>query len=669
MSTFYITTPIYYVNGAPHIGHAYTTVVADVLARYYRQAGAEVFFLTGTDEHGLKIQREADKQGVTPQELCDTNSAMFRELFGLLETTHDRFIRTTETEHKATVTQMVERMLAAGDIYLAKYEGWYSASDEAYYDESEIEDGRAKSSGSPVEWVEEESYFFKLSKFQQPLLEWFRANPDCVQPSMRRNEVMAFVEGGLHDLSISRTTFSWGVPMPTAPKHVLYVWVDALTNYITGVGAFGDMEKFEKFWPCDVHLIGKDILRFHAVYWPAFLMSAGLPLPRQIFAHGWWTNEGEKMSKSKGNFIDAFELAREYDLDVLRYYLLREVPLGNDGNFVRERLLERNNAELADNLGNLVNRTLRMAQNFLGGTTPGFVATADEIDTQLRTRAMQMVEDVDLHMQKRETHRGVERLLVFSGELNQYVQETQPWKLNKEGNKDRLEQVLYHALEGIRFLAVVGNAFLPRATAKIRQAFGLTGEADMLLSTVAAFGALPGGVTLEQPEVLFTKFEIAADKGQKAEKAPVVKGEVSTHNPKRDEGTPAGKKSQEAKSSERKAADNAESTGLIEFSAFTAVEIRVAQIVTAERVEGADKLLKLTANVGEAALRTIVAGIAKSFAPEELVGRRVAMVTNLKPAKLFGIESQAMILAAKTTDGKLALATYGDNVEPGTRIS
>jgi methionyl-tRNA synthetase len=645
MSSFYITTPIYYVNGAPHIGHAYTTIVADALARYHRQAGEEVFLLTGTDEHGLKIQREAEKQSITPQQLVDTNSAMFQKLFGMLDISHDRFIRTTEAEHRTTVERLLARMVERDDIYLDKYEGWYSAADEAYYDESEISDGVAISSGSAVEWVEEESYFFKLSKYAEPLMAWYRENPDCIAPAARRNEVMSFVEGGLRDLSVSRTTFSWGIPMPRDPKHVLYVWVDALTNYISAVRAFDDEATFEKYWPCDVHLIGKDILRFHAVYWPAFLMSAKLPLPKQIFAHGWWTNEGRKMSKSLGNFIDAFDLAREYDLDVLRYYLLREVSLGNDGNFSKERLVERNNSELADNLGNLVNRTFQMASRFVDGKIPAYVPSTEQIDVDLIASATRARDEVDRHMEARETHRALEKLFAFSSDLNLYIQQTQPWKLNKEGPKERLEQVLYNTLEGIRWVAVLASAFMPGASHKILSAYGLGDGKHLFLETLASWGGLAAGTELATPDVLFTKFDVKAlEKQPEAPKAEAPKQEKAS-KPKADP-TP----------------------GLIDFSAFLDVEIKVGEIVTAERVEGADKLLKLSANVGEETNRTIVAGIAKAFAPEELVGKRVAMVTNLKPAKLFGIESQAMILAAETQDKKLALAEYGPNVLPGTRI-
>ncbi|MCB9637717.1 MAG: methionine--tRNA ligase [Myxococcales bacterium] len=647
MNKFYISTPIYYVNGAPHIGHAYTTIVADAFARYYRLAGRDVFFQTGTDEHGLKIQRAAEAQGITPQELADLNSSKFRELFQKLDIRFDRFIRTTEDAHKQVVTKVVEKMFANDDVYLAKYEGWYSASDEAYYDETEIEDGKAKASGSPVEWVEEESYFFRLSRYTEPLLKWYRENPNCVQPEARRNEVMAFVEGGLKDLSISRTTFSWGIPLPNDPKHVLYVWVDALTNYITGVGAFQDEELYKRFWPCDVHLIGKDILRFHAVYWPAFLMSAGLETPTQVFAHGWWMNEGQKMSKSLGNFIDAFELAEEYEEDVLRYYLLREVPLGSDGNFVKARLIERNNAELADNIGNLVNRTLRMAQSYTKGQAPAPAETTEELDTELRKAAAEYTQKIDEFVEKRQLHLALEQLLLFSSALNQYVQSSEPWKLQKAEDPTRLHQVLYHALEGIRILGVLSAPFLPKASDKILEALSQNQPEDRLF-TALAWGGLKEGTTLNKPEILFTKFDT-----KPAEEAP-----------KKEE------KKQEAKKEkkEKKEKKAEEPIGPIEFTDFLKVELRVVKIVTAERVEGAEKLLKLSIDAGEPEPRTVVAGIAKSFAPEELVGLHVAAVTNLKPAKLFGIPSQAMLLAADRPDGKVDLTRYSTEIKPGTRI-
>jgi len=649
MADFYLTTPIYYVNGAPHIGHAYTTIVADIFARHYRQRGDDVFLLTGTDEHGLKVQRAAEAAQISPRELVDQNSAKFRELFTKLELTHDRFIRTTDADHKEAVHEMVRRMKAAGDIYLDAYEGWYSASDEAFYAEDEIADGKAIESGSAVEWVEEKSYFFRLSKYQQALLDWYDSPEAPVRPKARLNEIRAFVAGGLNDLSISRTTFDWGIEFPGDPEHVLYVWVDALTNYISGVGGFDANGKTGKFWPADLHLIGKDILRFHAVYWPAFLMSAEVALPRQVFAHGWWTVDGEKMSKSRGNWVDAFELADEYPLDLLRYFMIREIPLGSDGNFVKARIVERNNSELADNLGNLVNRTTKMMQGFLGGVVPAYVETDVEADVALRDCAAKTLREVRDYMDKREPHHALDSIMHLGKELNQYIQSTQPWKAKKEGDSARVEQILYHALEGIRWVAVLVQAFVPDAATKILVALGLDAETDALIDALS-WGGLPAGNTVATPDVLFEKIELEV-------------AQPDVNDVKKD------KKQSKKKADKKMSADDSEGSGLIEFADFLKVKMAVGRILTAERVDGADKLLKLTADVGEDTPRTIVAGLARAFDPAELVNKQVAMVVNLKPAKLFGIQSEAMVLAVKTPEGGLELAFFSDKIVPGTQIS
>jgi methionyl-tRNA synthetase len=643
MPNFYISTPIYYVNGAPHIGHAYTTIVADVFARHYRQRGDDVFFLTGTDEHGLKIQRAAEERGVSPQELVDENSAKFRELFDKFELTHDRFIRTTDADHKETVLEMVRRMKESGDVYLDTYEGWYSSSDEAYYTEDEIEDGKAIETGSEVEWVEEASYFFRLSNYEDKLIEWYDDDSVPVRPKARRNEIRAFVDGGLRDLSITRTTFNWGIEFPEDPEHVLYVWVDALTNYLTGVGGFDEAGQTGPMWPASMHLIGKDILRFHAVYWPAFLMSAGVELPEQVFAHGWWTVEGDKMSKSKGNWVDAFELADEYPLDLLRYFMVREIPLGSDGNFVKERIVERNNSELADNLGNLLNRTTKMVQSFIDGEVPRYAETDNETDRELREKAATLADDVETAMDDREPHNALDAIMSFAKDLNQYIQSSQPWKYNKEGDVERVQHILYHALEGIRWVAVLASAFIPDAAQKILAALGLTSDEDTQLASLK-WGGLPSGNNVETPDVLFEKIEL---EDLEQEKKQTEKVEKKQKNEKGD----------------------SEKAGLVNFDDFMSLELRVGRIETAEPVEGADKLLLLSADVGEDESRTVVAGLAKSFEPSELVGKQVAMVTNLKPAKIFGIKSEAMVLAAKTGDKKLELAFFSENVKPGTRIS
>ncbi len=644
MGTFYVSTPIYYVNGSPHLGHAYTTIAADTLARYHRMLGDEVFFMTGTDEHGLKVQRAAEAQGITPQELADVNSKKFRDLFDRFDITYDRYIRTTEDDHTRVVQEIYRRMLAQGDIYLDKYEGWYAAADEAFYDESEIADGKSIETGATVEWVEEESYFFRLSKYQEPLLEWYRSNPDCIRPDVRYNEVVSFVEGGLQDLSISRTTFDWGIEVPDNPEHVLYVWVDALTNYITGVGAFSDDPNWEKFWPCDLHILGKDILRFHCVYWPAFLLSAQLPLPKQLFVHGWWLVEGEKMSKRAGNQLDPHKLLDEYPLDLLRYYMLREMPFGNDGNFAAERLFARNNAELADNFGNLVNRTARMVGSFLDGKLP--TASSSDDDAELIAAAQSTWERVQQQMSVREFHRALETILSFSSTLNLYVQNNQPWKLKKdESKRERLEQVLYQTIEGIRWVATLMRPFTPTASDKVLDALHVDDVFGDDARTFASltWGGLPAGHAIESPEVLFTKLE--AKKEEKQPEAP-----------------------KKVKKPKQESSDKKKDGAHISFGDFQNVEMRVGKVLEAARVEGSEKLLLLKVDVGEEQPRQVVAGIAMAYAPEDLVGNQYAVVTNLKPAKIFKIRSEAMMLAADTTDGKLSLANFPENIAPGTRI-
>ena len=640
MDTFYVTTPIYYVNGAPHLGHAYTTLVADAFARHYRQRERDVFFLTGTDEHGLKVQRAAEEKGKTPQELCDENSAKFRDLFEEMDLTHDRFIRTTEDDHEEVVLDMIERMKESGDIYLDKYEGWYAASDEAYYDEDEIEDGVAKATGSEVEWVEEDSYFFRLSNYEDDLLEWYESADDSVAPDARLNEVRTFVEGGLNDLSITRTTFDWGIEYPDDPEHVLYVWVDALTNYLTGIGRLHDQEMFERFWPCDIHLVGKDILRFHAVYWPAFLMSAGLEPPEQVYAHGWWLVEGDKMSKSKGNWVDAAELVEAYDLDVVRYFLIRELPFGNDGNFARHRIIERNNTELADNYGNLINRTVGMLDSFLDGTLPEVGEPTEEVDIDLKETAEEKRDTVQRHMDDRESHRALEEAMELSRAVNNYIQQTQPWSLDDDS--ERLREVLYHTFEGIRWATVLLHAFIPHKTREVFEALGLAPD-DATSYDTLEWGGLESGTDIAQPDVLFDKLE-EEDIEDLTEET-----DVSDEQDDQEEQTD-------------------EDANLLPFDHFADLELRVGHIRSAAPVEGADKLLKLSVDVGEDDDRTVVAGVAKSYEPDELEGLNVPFVTNLQPAEIFGIESQAMLLAATTEDDDHVLPTFGEDVEPGDSV-
>ena len=511
MDRFYVTTPIYYVNGAPHLGHAYTAVLADALARHHRQLGERVRFVTGTDEHGLKVQRAAEAEGLAPKALADKNAGRFRELFARLGLSNDRFIRTTDADHLATVEAMVHRLIAAGDVYLGGYEGWYAAADEAFYDEDEVVDGRAIASGAKVEWVREESFFFRLSRYQEPLLAWYAQEPAVIMPETRRNEVRRFVEGGLKDLSISRTTFSWGVPWPGDPRHVLYVWVDALTNYFTAAGGFADPADPAEaaWWPADLHIIGKDILRFHAVYWPAFLMSAELALPRRILTHGWWTAGGEKQSKSKGNVVDVDLLLDRYQVDALRYFMFRDKPVAGDGSFSETRLLARSNAELADNLGNLVNRSLKMLERYRGGIVPEVVAGDDPVDRALRDALVATAATVRRQMADCDLMTAVTAFIEQCSALNLYVNDTQPWSLAKRGEDRRLDAVLYHAVEGLRHLAILGYAFLPETSQAILTALGEP-AGTVPAWTDLHWGGLPAGRQTSAPPVLFPKLDAEA---------------------------------------------------------------------------------------------------------------------------------------------------------------
>lgn len=506
MDRFYVTTPIYYVNGAPHLGHAYTTVLADALARHHRQRGRAVRFVTGTDEHGLKVQRAAEALGMEPKALADQNAGRFRDLFQRLGLSHDRFIRTTDPDHVATVEALLKRLMAADDVYLGAYEGWYAAADEAFYEEDEVADGRATESGATVEWVREESYFFRLSRYQEPLLAWYAQDPSPLLPETRRNEVQRFVEGGLRDLSISRTTFSWGVPWPGDPRHVLYVWVDALTNYLTAAGGL-DAAAADNWWPADLQLIGKDILRFHAVYWPAFLLSAGLPLPRRLLTHGWWTSpSGEKQSKSKGNVVDVDLLLDRYPLDAFRFFLFRDKPVAGDGSFSEARLLSRCNAELADNLGNLVNRCLRMLERYRGFTVPEVGPSEQPLDLALRQSLQDAADGIAAAMEACDLLAASTRFIGLSGELNLYVNDTAPWALAKAGDAARLDQVLYHALEGIRQLAVLAYAFMPSSSLAILAALGEPTDGPPAWASLA-WGGLPAGRVVSAPPILFPKLD------------------------------------------------------------------------------------------------------------------------------------------------------------------
>ncbi|TNE66894.1 MAG: methionine--tRNA ligase [Alphaproteobacteria bacterium] len=510
---FYATTPIYYVNDVPHIGHAYTTLAVDVLARFKRLDGFDVMFLTGTDEHGQKVEKSAEKAGVDPQAFCDRVSARFRDLAVAMNFSNDQFIRTTEERHKKAVQHLWRELLAKGFIYEDKYAGWYSVRDEAFYAESELQKGadgeKLAPTGAPVEWVEEPSYFFKLSAFGDKLLEFYEANPDFVMPKSRLNEVISFVKGGLEDLSISRTTFNWGVPVPDVPGHIMYVWIDALTNYLTAVGyPDTDAAAYKKFWPADVHMVGKDILRFHAVYWPAFLMAADLPLPRRVFAHGWWTNEGQKISKSLGNVIDPFELIESYGLDPVRFFLLREVPFGNDGDFSRKNFVLRCNADLANGIGNLSQRTLSMIHKNCDEQVPAPGDFTSE-DNDLLEKAKQTLEAMREHLDKQAFHLAFEALIQLVTAADGYISVQAPWTLKKT-DPERMKTVLYVVAETIRQIAILAQPIMPQSMDKLLDQMGVT---ERGFEMIGEAGRLQPGTAIPKPEGVFPRLELPAEEG------------------------------------------------------------------------------------------------------------------------------------------------------------
>lgn len=506
--SFYITTPIYYVNDVPHIGHAYTTLACDVLARFKRLDGYDVMFLTGTDEHGQKVEKSAEKAGVDPQAFCDKVSGRFRDLIDFMGFSIDQFIRTTEDRHKKAVRTLWSRLVDRGFIYEDKYAGWYSVRDEAFYAEKELTEGEGGAklapTGAPVEWVEEPSYFFKLSAFQDQLLELYDSRPDFVMPASRRNEVRSFVAGGLEDLSISRTTFSWGVPVPEAPGHIMYVWIDALTNYLTATGYPDEAsEGYQKFWPATVHMIGKDILRFHAVYWPAFLLAADLPLPERVFAHGWWTNNGEKISKSLGNVIDPFDLVDRFGRDHVRYFLMREVPFGNDGDYSETAFVHRCNADLANDIGNLAQRTLSMIFKNCDAQIPEPGALLEQ-DKAMLDGALGAVDEARMHFDRQAIHQGLEAIWQQVGKANAYIASEEPWALKKT-DPDRMKTVLYVTAETIRRLALLAQPIVPEGAGKLLDQLKVT---DRDFAHVGEEFALKPGTPLEKPQGVFQRLEL-----------------------------------------------------------------------------------------------------------------------------------------------------------------
>lgn len=639
---FYISTPIYYPSDRLHIGHAYCTTIADAVARYQRLAGKDVFFLTGSDEHGQKIQRKAEENQVTPKAYVDRIVAGFQHLWDKLEITHDDFIRTTDERHRRVVQKIFQTIYDKGDIYKAAYQGWYCTPCETFWLERQLTDGKCPDCGRPVEVLEEESYFFRMSKYQEQLLTYIEENPEFIQPVSRRNEMVNFIKGGLEDLCVSRTTFDWGIPVPFDPKHVVYVWFDALANYITAAGYVDDPEKFARYWPADVHLVGKEIVRFHAIIWPIILMALELPLPKKIYGHGWLVMEGDKMSKSKGNVIDPLQLIEEFGADAIRYFLLREITLGQDGNFSREALIQRINADLANDLGNLLHRTLNMIGRFTDGVIPT-CGPVEEIDQALADLAQATAADYRRLMDGMEINGAIKAVWHLIGRSNKYIDETAPWALAKDPEKkERLATVLYQLAEVLRIVAVLVEPFLPTTTPRILLQLGCPAERELRLADAETWGLLPAGGTVAKPEPIFPRIE------EKEEAAAV-------------EVKPVAKKQTEKKAVEAAAEQQSE----ISIEEFAKMDLRVATVLAAEKVKGADKLLQLTVDLGTEQ-RTVISGIAQHYTPEEMVGQQVILVANLKAAKIRGIESRGMVLAA-SAEGRLKLATVPE-MPSGSRV-
>ncbi|WP_049391848.1 methionine--tRNA ligase [Staphylococcus epidermidis] len=651
--TFYITTPIYYPSGNLHIGHAYSTVAGDVIARYKRMQGYDVRYLTGTDEHGQKIQEKAQKAGKTELEYLDEMISGIKNLWSKLEISNDDFIRTTEERHKQVVEKVFERLLKQGDIYLGEYEGWYSVPDETYYTESQLVDpvyengkivgGKSPDSGHEVELVKEESYFFNINKYTDRLLEFYDENPDFIQPPSRKNEMINnFIKPGLEDLAVSRTSFDWGVRVPSNPKHVVYVWIDALVNYISSLGYLSDDETlFNKYWPADIHLMAKEIVRFHSIIWPILLMALDLPLPKKVFAHGWILMKDGKMSKSKGNVVDPNVLIDRYGLDATRYYLMRELPFGSDGVFTPEAFVERTNYDLANDLGNLVNRTISMINKYFHGELPAYQGPKHELDEKMEAMALETVKSFNDNMESLQFSVALSTVWKFISRTNKYIDETQPWVLAKDENqREMLGNVMAHLVENIRFATILLQPFLTHAPREIFKQLNINNPDLHQLDSLQQYGMLSEAITVtEKPTPIFPRLDTGAEIAYIKESMQPPKSIKQSDEPGKEQ---------------------------IDIKDFDKVEIKAATIIDAENVKKSEKLLKIKVELDNEQ-RQIVSGIAKFYRPEDIIGKKVAVVTNLKPAKLMGQKSEGMILSAEK-DGVLTLISLPSAIPNGAVI-
>ncbi len=647
---FYITTPIYYVNDVPHIGHAYTTIAADVLSRWHKSGGDDSYFLTGTDEHGQKIQTVAEKKGITPIELCDEVVQNFERLWKTLNIQNDDFIRTTQPRHEKVVQEVFRRLMSTGDIYKGEYEGWYCVPCETYVPEAQMAEGQTcPDCHRPLTKMTEETYFFRLSKYTEPLLKFYEEHPDAIMPKERYNEVVSFIKSGLRDQSISRTTLKWGIPLPGDEKHVIYVWFDALINYISALGFPEPGEKWEKYWPAARHLVGKDIIRFHCVIWPAMLMALGLTPPVRVFAHGWWTVEGEKMSKSLGNVVDPFEMEKLYGVDTFRYFLLREVPFGHDGDFSELALVQRINSDLANDLGNLLSRSLQMIDKYREGMLPAFGGQT-ELEKEIEALGEKTAADMDALLDRFAFDDALKTLWGFIGRANKYIDETEPWKLGREGDVERLDAVLRTLWEALRLAAILVAPFMPQTAARIWSQLGLEGEPAEGARAAWKWGEGGDGIKVNRSGILFPRIDIEKWKKEKEQRDLEKRAKLDPT---------AFFKYQEPKPQ-------------IEYDDFAKLDLRVALVEKVEVVPKADKLYVLNLDLGNEK-RVIVSSIRENYKPEELEGKKIIVLCNLKPAKFRGVQSNGMLLAAESPETRQEVLTLltvmDDSIPAGSKIS